>query len=79
MKDLIKREQNKPVCSAEREIFRTMCKMKKVFKKVFLTVMALRVVSSSHHCRSSSLLVPTSSDGRQDFLQPCSHRWQTIC
>ena len=41
MKDSIKREQNKPVCSAERENFRTKCKMKKVFKKVFLTVMAL--------------------------------------
>ena len=51
MKDSIKREQNKPVCSAERENqrslaegksnFRAKCKMKKVFKKVFLTVMAL--------------------------------------
>ena len=41
MKDSIKREQKKPVCSAERENFRTKCKMKKVFKKVFLTVMAL--------------------------------------
>ena len=40
MKDSIKREQNKPVCSAERENFRTKCKMKKVFKKVFLRLIS---------------------------------------